>query len=210
MFVDTTELDPILSGLSVTEIEDLVLQYCFSKHSVTTLIQAFKLNCVPRKLLNTLPLIISDYKCPHCDHKMVRKILSKSSKLDFDIPFCQRCMHVKSKNCSCFHCKKKDFFHPYSSANKNIILQYLKRNDFKHSLQAFPDLSLKDALYLVSLIRSSSVILNTGHVGSITNVPPLAPYKNDIVFNHLIARRLITLSLNTTASAFTIEDDKVR
>jgi hypothetical protein len=100
--------------------------------------------------------------------------------------------------------------------DQTIISQFLNAQDFKYPLKEITDLSLKDALYLISFIRSSTII-NSDHIGGVTNVPPFAPaFSPDgspeglaAGVLYLIDRKLITFSTYTKNSAFTIVNNKV-
>lgn len=210
MLLDTNNLDPILSELNHFEVEELVLRYCFSDDSVTELINRYHLNCAPHKLLKAFPLVLTDLQCPYCQQKMVCKILSKASRQKLNEPFCPHCNHSQSRHCTCFHCKKQEFFQQNALSEKDIISQVLITLDVNYPLQSIADLSLKDALYLKTLIRSSITISREGHVGPIAPVPPLAPHDSGIVLNHLIDRGLITVSPSTETSAFTVVNNEVQ
>jgi hypothetical protein len=97
--------------------------------------------------------------------------------------------------------------------DNTIISQFLNLQDVKHPLQSITDLSLKDALYLISLIRSSAIIYNEGHVGPIASVPPLAPNcgpDNEVTsLNYLLERNLITLSTYSLSSVYTFDNNKI-
>jgi len=205
MLLDTNNLDPLLSKLSHSEIEELVLRYCFSDDSATELVNRYGLNCEPRKLLKALPLVITERDCAYCQQKMVRKIRSKTSKQKPSEPFCQNCKHSQSSHCSCFHCKKLEFSQQNSASLKDAIIKCLEAQDITQPLH-FADLSLKDALYLITLMRSS-LIVSEGHIGPFTQVPPLSPHDKSIIFNHLVERELITLSAKSDDSAFIVIDN---
>ena len=205
MLLDTNNLDPLLSGLTHSEIEELVLRYCFSDDSATELVNRYGLNCEPRKLLKALPVVITNLNCAYCQMKMVRKIRSKTSKQKPSEPFCQNCKHTQSSHCSCFHCKKHEFFQQNTSSLKDAIIKCLEVQNITPPLH-FADLSLKDALYLITLMRSS-LIVSEGQIGPFTHVPPLSPHDESIIFNHLMERELITLSANSADSAFIVIDN---
>lgn len=79
-----------------------------------------------------------------------------------------------------------------------MISQFLKAKNINYPLQTMDDLSLRDALYLITLIRSSTVISSEACVGPFSSVPPLfpdmRPHNDGIGINHLVDRKLITLS----------------
>lgn len=82
--------------------------------------------------------------------------------------------------------------------DNTIISQFLIAKDIKHPLQTINDMSLKDALYLISLIRSSTTISSEACIGPFSSVPPIfpdiRPDNDGIGVNHLFDRNLITLS----------------
>lgn len=79
-----------------------------------------------------------------------------------------------------------------------IISQFIKAKNINYPLQTINDMSFKDALYLITLIRSSVVISSEAYIGPFTSVPPIfpdvRPNNDGIGVNHLIDRNLITLS----------------
>lgn len=97
--------------------------------------------------------------------------------------------------------------------NLAIVSDFLHAEDGAYTLQAIADLSLKDALYVIALIRSSTTISSYGHVGPITRVPPLAPACRSgnemIVIKYLVDKQLVTFSTDTDASAFTVVNDEI-
>lgn len=95
-----------------------------------------------------------------------------------------------------------------------IISQFIKQQDINFPLQKITELSLKDALCLISLIRSSSAITNDGHVGPITSVQPFVPgglhNSETNCFCHLIDRNLITISKYTDTSIFNVVNNEIQ
>lgn len=95
-----------------------------------------------------------------------------------------------------------------------IISQFIKQQDINFPLQKITELSLKDALCLISLIRSSSAITNDGYVGPITSVQPFVPgglhNSETNCFCHLIDRNLITISKYTDTSIFNVVNNEIQ
>jgi hypothetical protein len=95
-----------------------------------------------------------------------------------------------------------------------IISKFIKQQDINFPLQKITELSLKDALCLISLIRSSSAITNDGHVGPITSIQPFVPdclhNSETNCFSHLIVRNLITISKYTDTSIFNVVNNEVQ
>jgi hypothetical protein len=86
---------------------------------------------------------------------------------------------------------------------------YLAAQDKKLPLQLITDLSLKDAVYLITLIRSAEIVGRDGHVGSIIDVPTLAPDHLESFLYYLVQRKLIKTSIQTEVSAFNVLDGEV-
>jgi hypothetical protein len=206
LFLDTDNLASLLSNLNNLEIKELAVRYWSGDDSVTEIITRYGLNCHPRNLVNALPFVATDFQCPYCRHPMVRKILSRSSRQKLSRLFCQHCKHSQSSHCDCFRCKKQQ----NALSKKALISQVRIAMDIKHALQSITDLSLKDALYLVTLIRSSVTVSSEGCVGPITYIPPLAPHDDGMVVHYLHGRELITLSQDTEDSAFIVLDDAIQ
>ncbi|MGZ3747935.1 MAG: hypothetical protein ACXVCD_11405 [Pseudobdellovibrionaceae bacterium] len=97
--------------------------------------------------------------------------------------------------------------------NLAIVSKFLHAEDDAYTLQAIADLSLKEALYVIALIRSSATISSHGHVGPIARVPPLAPACRSgnevIVIKYLAEKPLVTFGIDTDASAFTVVNDEI-
>jgi uncharacterized protein YihD (DUF1040 family) len=204
--LDTDNLAPLLSNLNNLEIKELAVRYWSGDDSVAEIITRYGLNCHPRNLVNALPFVTTDFQCPYCRHPMVRKILSRSSRQKLSRLFCQHCKHSQSSHCACFRCKKQQNALP----KKALISQVRIAMDIKHALQSITDLSLKDVLYLVTLIHSSVTVSSEGWVGPITYIPPLAPYDDGMIVHYLHERELITLSPDTEDTAFIVFDDAIQ
>jgi len=211
MHIETNNLNPVLSELTEMDLHDLVDLYCFSDNSVTALIKKFGLNCAPKKLLGILPMIKTDFTCPHCKKILVRKILSKKFDAKFSEPFCQECNHTEGVKCTCLQCKKKVFENENYFSRKEVIAKYLAENTNNFTLQSVEVLSLKDVLYLISLVESSEEISFKNHyAGPVAKVPKLAPYTNGVVFEYLYKQKLISISPFTEEEAFVIENNEVK
>jgi hypothetical protein len=206
LFLDTDNFAPLLSHLNNLEIKELAVRYWSGDDSVAEIIARYGLNCHPSQLINALPFVVTDFQCPYCRHPMVRKILSRSSRQKLSRLFCPHCKHSQSSHCACFRCKKQQNALP----KKALISQVRNAMDIKYALQSITDLSLKEVLYLVTLVRSSVTVSSEGWVGPITYIPPLAPYDDGIVVHYLHGRELITLSPDTEDAAFIVFDDAIQ
>jgi transposase-like protein/uncharacterized protein YihD (DUF1040 family) len=206
LFLDTDNLASLLSHLNHLEIKELAVRYWSGDDSVTEIIARYGLNCHPRQLINALPFVVTDVQCPYCRHPMVRKILSRSSRQILSRLFCQHCQHRQSSHCACFRCQKQ----PNALAKKVLLSQARIVLDSKQALQSITDLSLKDVVYLITLIRSSVTVSSAGCVGPTAYIPPLAPHDDKLVVHYLLERELITLSPDTEDAAFIVRDDAIQ
>jgi uncharacterized protein YihD (DUF1040 family) len=204
--LDTDNLAPLLSHLNKLEIKELAVRYWSGDDSVAEIIARYGLNCHPRNLVNALPFVTTDFQCPYCRHPMVRKILSRSSKQKLSRLFCQHCKHSQSSHCACFRCKKQQ----NARSKKALIAQARIVLDSQQAVQSVTDLSLKDVVYVITLIRCSVTVSSAGWVGPITYIPPLAPHDDKLVVQYLLERELITLSPETEDAAFIVRDDALQ
>lgn len=211
MHIDTNNLSPILSELTVLELDDLVDRYCFSNEPVANLVTMFHLKCGPNKLVRILPLIKTDFTCPYCKQDLVRKILSKGLSDKFGEPFCRKCSHTQDIQCTCLKCKKIAFDKENYFSKKDVIEKYLAKDKYNYFLKKVEDLTLKDALYLICLIQTAENISfkEPSYVGPTSKVQKLAPYANTIVYRHLIKQNLISISPNSEETAFVIKNNSI-
>jgi uncharacterized protein YihD (DUF1040 family) len=206
LFLDTDNLAPLLSKLTKLEIKELAVRYWSGDDSVTEIIARYGLNCHPLQLVNALPCVITDVQCPYCRHPMVRKILSRSSRQKLSRLFCPHCQHRQASHCACFRCQKQ----PNALSKKALLSQARIVLDTEQAVQSVTDLSLKDVLYLITLIRCSVTVSSAGWVGPTAYIPPLAPYDDKLVVQHLLERELISLSSETEDAAFIVRDDALQ
>ncbi|MGZ4996279.1 MAG: hypothetical protein ACXV8P_03565 [Methylobacter sp.] len=204
--LDTDNVVPLLSHLNHLEIKELAVRYWSGDDSVAEIIARYGLNCHPRQLVDALPFVITDVQCPYCRHPMVCKILSRSSRQKLSRLFCQHCRHRQASHCACFRCQKR----PNALAKQALLSQVRIALDSKQALQSITDLSLKDVLYVITLIRCSVTVSSAGWVGPTAYIPPLAPHDDKLVVQYLLERELITLSPETEDAAFIVRDDAIQ
>jgi transposase-like protein len=205
-FLDTDNLASLLSHLNKLEIKELAVRYWSDNDSVAEIIARYGLDCHPRQLVNALPFVITEVQCPYCRHLMVRKILSRSSRQKLSRLFCPHCQHRQASHCACFRCQKQ----PNALAKQALLSQARTVLDSQQAVQSITDLSLKDVVYLITLIRSSVTVSSAGWVGPVTYIPPLAPHDDKVVVQHLLERELITLSSETEDAAFIVRDEALQ
>jgi hypothetical protein len=206
LFLDTDHLASLLSKLTKLEIKELAVRYWSGDDSVAEIIARYGLDCHPRQLVDALPLVITDVQCPYCRHPMVRKILSRSSRQKLSRLFCPHCRHRQASHCACFRCQKQQ----YALAKQALLSQARMVLDTEQAVQSVTDLSLKDVLYLITLIRSSVTVSSAGCVGPTAYIPPLAPHDDKLIVQHLLERELISLSPDTEDAAFIVRDEALQ
>jgi hypothetical protein len=88
--------------------------------------------------------------------------------------------------------------------------QFLAAKDQKDPSQSIVDRSLKDAVYMVALIRSSEITIEEkSQIESFPPLPFLVPYDIEFLLYYLVKRKLITLNIQNEELALTIENDDV-
>lgn len=211
MILSTHPPHPVLSGLDSVALTRLVRQYYFGDESEAELIKAYGLDCEPGKLSKILPLIQAQWLCPYCQCPMVRKILPKTGILRMGKLFCFSCSHIKSPQCPCAGCKKSRPIPQQPVPENERVAAYIASVYVGHPLFAASDLSLKEVLYLLTLLTSSVVSPEDGVVGPIATDQLLVPnHPPDFLWDYLSEKGLITLSHCTDPSAFTIVDNKIQ
>jgi hypothetical protein len=206
LFLDTDNLTSLLSHLNHLEIKELAVRYWSGDESVAEIIARYGLNCHPRNLVDALPFVLTEVQCPYCRHPMVRKILSRSSRQKLSRLFCPHCQHRQASHCACFRCQKQ----PNALAKQALLSRARRVLGSQQALQSVTDLSLKDVLYVITLIRSSVTVSNEGWVGPVTYIPPLAPHDDKLIVQHLLERELISLSPETEDAAFIVRDEALQ
>ncbi len=211
MRLNTNNINPILSDLKDSDLVNLVTCYCFTDFSVSEIISQFNLTCSPRQLLHALPEVITDFPCPYCKQNMMRRILSKTHQTEIiSDSFCPNCQHQDSTQCACYHCQKKKFYQENYFSPQAIISAFFDDRISQSTQQSLTDLSLKDAVYLWTLIRSSKRVSRTGQLGPLKTMPCLTPYGTKTVTQYLgNERRIIDLSRQSDEAAFTIKEGRV-
>jgi len=137
---------------------------------------------------------------------MVRKILSRSSRQKLSRLFCPHCQHRQASHCACFRCQKQQ----YALSKQALLSQARMVLDTEQAVQSVTDLSLKDVLYLITLIRCSVTVSSAGWVGPVASIPPLAPHDDKLIVQHLLERELISLSPETEDAAFIVRDEALQ
>lgn len=206
-----------LSHLSSLQIEDLMRRYYEENEKVNSLIHAFNIDITSSNLVKSFPPVFhSDAPCPYgCSDFMVTKRVSRSSYAFSKSPYCPICNHKYSDHCSCENCNAKA-----AAKKKKAQIEEEETNIRKREIIAeqfsvdsapeFPaEISVKDALYLLSLSRHSiSEDFGTINPFATTN-PPLAPtydFQNQMV-KHLYAKGHAAISEDSNLEAFIFSDD---
>ena len=201
-----------LSHLTSKQVSELMKRYYEEGEKIASLISDFRLDMNPGTLVGTFsPYIHDDQYCPYCeDQNLISKRLSRDHGIwAVGKPHCPSCNHSERERCSCNNCLK----------SKERIIQ--KRNDVKREIiennygQYYgpsPDineLSLKDSLYLLSVLRHSlsedfySVQpFNDHHL----LLAPTYDYLDEIT-QHLYSKKLISISRDSDINSFVFDDE---
>ncbi len=198
-----------LHHLSEQEVEKLVRDYYDGK-KVSDLITEFRIDVLPSKLVSLFPPTIhEDNYCPYCDSEnFVTKAVSRNS-YSAPSPTCPQCKHEDVYHCRCKNCQAVIKWQEQNEEDhkKSIIFNqyYVDYPECK----SVEELTLTDALYLLSVVRhSASEDLKYVHPFA-SEVPELAPIyelTNDIV-KHLYGKGFLHICYESDVNAFVFDDD---
>ena len=205
-------MHPKLSQLSSEQIHELIERYYEGGEKVAALIQYFNLDVQPGALVSTFPPYIhDDLYCPYCDSQnLVSKRLSRDQRnWAIDAPVCPLCKHRGQGYCRCKNCvNREENVKRQIKTVKQEIITSLCQGHFGPAPE-LNDLSLRDALYILSVSRHSL----SEDFYSITpfddHLPLLAPtfeYQNEIT-KHLYSKRFISISSDSDVEAFEFNDE---
>jgi len=208
-----------LSHLTEEQTKDLIKRY-YSFEKVSDLLEEFKINVHSSRLVKLFPDVIHDKLfCKYCpDVNLVSKLESRSfSNMDDFIPFsafCPACNHSDNKYCSCHNCREaaKQYRQTQEEDKRNVLKQTFLRADIE--IPTVKDLTLKDALYLLSVVEHSATKdlefikpYLEGH--SITSLAPEEELRCDII-EHLNRKGFIQINpLASGLDAFIFDQEKI-
>ncbi|MCC8369212.1 MAG: hypothetical protein LN573_04010 [Rickettsia endosymbiont of Oxypoda opaca] len=146
-----------LSHLTEQQIKELINRY-YNNEKVADLLKEFDINSSANVLVSLFPPIIHcELFCKYCqDINLVSKLESRSYNLVNFNPICPVCNHNDKPYCSCRNCQEVIYRQrQVEEEHKRRILM----NAFLYKNIKVPfieELTLKDALYLLSVISHSA------------------------------------------------------
>ncbi|MCC8461836.1 MAG: hypothetical protein LN546_01295 [Rickettsia endosymbiont of Ecitomorpha arachnoides] len=209
-----------LSHLTQKQLEDLIKRY-YDNEKVDNLLKEFNINISPNSLVNLFPLIPHhELFCKYCqDTNLVIRLKGRNYKYygenGFDL-FCPMCNHNDNSSCSCDNCKKaiKQQKQIKEEEKRNLIKEKYYYDYIKTGLKniSIEELTLKDALYLLSVV-SHSASKNFEFIEPFSNnpsIPDLTPDREltNRVINHLCNKGLIVISPSSPLDAFEFDAEK--
>ncbi|MBO6827648.1 MAG: hypothetical protein JJ879_15720 [Sneathiella sp.] len=201
-----------LSHLTEEQLADLVDRYCNGTEKVVDLIRVFNINARPGDLARLLPPTVhKDLWCEYCkSQNLISRQESRSgSQWSRPAPECPKCGHRKITNCRCEKCEQARYEKEAIIENAKVNLIKVTFDGYVNDLDDPEQLVLKDAIYMLSLIRHSlSDDLN--YVSPYELKPqPLAPtfeFTNEIC-KHLQSKGLIQISELSNVNAFEFDEE---
>ncbi|MEY4464156.1 MAG: hypothetical protein RLZZ81_1127 [Pseudomonadota bacterium] len=191
-----------LSHLTEEQIKDLIKRY-YNHEKIANLLEEFEINVYPSMLIKLFPPVIhNELFCKYCpDINLVSKLDGRSHRnynvVHFE-KFCPVCDHRDHTYCYCSNCKeiRKQKEQAEEENKRNVLMQaFLPVNI---DIPAPNELTLKDALYLISVAEHSATkdlefIKPYLEGPSITNLAPDEELRCNII-EHLNSRGFIQIN----------------
>lgn len=200
-----------LSHLSNEKTHELMRRYYEDGAKVAVLIADYNLDIHPSTLVGAFPPYVhEDIICPYCNVPMVSKYRSRDyGNWATDTAICLECNHHAQQYCWCHNCKslQEDLSLIEHEKKRSII----KRDYQPRRLQTsdLSQLTLKDALYLLSVFRHSLSEDYYSISPFSEHDPLLAPtheYRNEIT-QHLYSKGFIAISADSDLDAFIFDEE---
>lgn len=203
--VDFNTVGKDLSHLSDDNILALLNEYYFTNKSVKNILNDFNLEFQANKLVQNLPLLLSNYICQFCDTRMLQKPISRTTLKTQDmVAFCNNCGHKNVIDCNCEECLNIEE-NKLSIKREMIIEEYsIDKNDYIE----FTTLSFEDFLDL-SVLLSSLLSVDNSYLHSTENLSEILSYSsNNVEFlKNMYEKKLISPHVNSPLSAFVDNDN---
>ena len=199
-----------LAHLSIAQVTELITRYYKGEEKIQDLISEYAIDVRPSGLVGLFPPVVhDDLLCAYCPDTKLQSKRESRTGYSFIRPACPKCKHENKISCWCSNCQKESNLRRQTEGERKREL-IVAAHGGKNQAVPLEELTLKDALYLVSLSRHSlSEDLKYVDPYSDEIRPDLAPPKllSEIV-SHLYRRRLIGVDIDSRIDAFTF-DDKV-
>lgn len=201
-----------LAHLTNDQVKELVRRYYEDKEKASALIAEYGISAPASRLTSLFPPVThSELTCPYCvEQHLVSKRASRTG-YGHNIPYCPSCGHRHERHCRCKNCSEH-------SKQLERQIEHQKRaiiEDF-YRLTQIPDLelsvSLKDAIYLLSLSRHSldeRFEFVEPFSGTRPLLAPTYDFRNDIA-KHLYGKGYVSISSDSPTDAFVFDDEITR
>lgn len=189
-------MHPKLAHLTTVQVQELIARY-YNNERISDLIAEFKIDVYPSALVGLLPPIEHEECCLYCvGTPLVTKAESRSSgNWSKPVPSCPICRHVNSPNCRCKACcEVQENIIKFEQTWKRTVIQ--KTYDRTFTLPAIDDLTFKDVLFLISVIRHSANE-SFDYIEPFKNKSPSLTPSFDLtnfITKHLYTKGLISIS----------------
>lgn len=181
MYTLVQEIHPYLAHLTLDQIKELIHRF-YKNERTEDLCAIFKIDRRGNLLHRLLPAQLSREKCPNCGEIMIIPWPSKSRMKESQRPRCQKCTHNQKRRCNCTFCKNQ--------LNKKIALPkkpkidvFLRdNNQLQQSFYNAHNLSLPQAVALLSLARCNDLPYPTRDVFLSTELfAPKGKFCNELI-----------------------------
>lgn len=202
------EVNEKLSHLTNDELDDLITRYQSGDEKVSDLIEEFCIDIRASNLLSILPPIVhEDLFCPYCeDTNLVSKRQRGGATLNQSQAYCLSCNHQNTNHCFCSGCREKEEnIRRETQLRKRAIIEEEYTREI--TTPAANDISLSDALFLLSITRHSlSEDMEVIEPFDDSELPlaPLYDFQNEVV-KHLYSKGFITISPESPIEAFVFD-----
>ena len=200
-----------LKHLSEYDVEMLMERY-YTKENIKELVEEFKIDVHASGLVRLFPPIELEDQCPYCeDVHMVQPRTSRSEPNYRTVhPKCPSCSHMKKERCRCNNCEEMKLrTKQWLENNRRLIIE--ETYSTEHLLcPNIETLSLKDAIYLLAVIRHSTsedlrFVAPFSDVRSIS-LAPTFDFQREIAL-HLARKSLIAVSPFSETNAFVFDEN---
>lgn len=201
-----------LSHLDSGQLIELMKRYYEDGEKIADLISDFELNVQPSMLVGLFPPhVCDDQSCPYCDEqKLVSKRMSRDhGAWAIGAPICPLCNHSEQGYCRCKNCLEHEAYIQQNSELKKQLIIQNRYGEFRKSVPSARALTLRDAVYLLSVSRhslSEDFYSVSPFSENLTSLAPTYEFQSEIV-QHLYTKGIITISSESDLNAFEFDEE---
>jgi hypothetical protein len=208
------EVHKKLSHLTREQIDTLISRYEAGEEKVIDLISEYKIDAKAGQLLSLLPPIIHETSfCPYCpENNLISKREGRTGyswRSSANQAYCPECNHRNHEYCCCQNCEEiREIERIEQEQRRSRVVE--ECYDREHHVPPPENLTLEDAVYLLSLARHSlSEDLEQVFPYDDSEIPyaPLYEFQNQIV-KHLYTKDFLCIGVDSKIEAFEFNEDE--